>query len=123
MKEELQSKLVEILTSIQAATGAARDFAVDQLPDVVQSYLTYGRVTWTLAVAVLLVLLAATLTMLAHAFRGTHLSEDRRMTLGMMGAFGSMLIGPLLATAGNEALLIWLSPKVWLLKAFAGLVK
>jgi hypothetical protein len=50
MKEELQGKLVEILTSIQTATGKASDFAMSQLPDVAQSYVGYGRALYTVGV-------------------------------------------------------------------------
>lgn len=45
MKEELQSKLVEILGSIQTAAGKAGDFAMTQLPDIAQSYVVYGRIS------------------------------------------------------------------------------
>ncbi len=51
MDKELQSKLVEILGSIQTAAGKAGDFALSQLPDIAQSYVTYGR-AYTLAIAI-----------------------------------------------------------------------
>lgn len=50
MKEELNTKLVEILTSIQTAAGKASDFALDQLPDIAQSYVLYGRAVSVVAV-------------------------------------------------------------------------
>src|SRR5215212_5947911 len=56
MKPELQDKLVEIITSIQSAAGAAKDFTVAQLPDVAQSYIIYGRM-WNTTLAVMLVLI------------------------------------------------------------------
>jgi hypothetical protein len=52
MKEELQSKLVEILGSIQATASKAGDFAMTQLPEIAQQYVTYGRV-YTATVAVI----------------------------------------------------------------------
>ena len=43
MKEELQGKLVDILTSIQTAAGKASDFAMDELPGIAQEYVAFGR--------------------------------------------------------------------------------
>lgn len=51
MKDELQTKLVEILTSIQNAAGKAGDFAMTQLPDIAQQYVAYGR-AYTVAFAI-----------------------------------------------------------------------
>jgi hypothetical protein len=45
MNEQLQVQMASILASIQEATGKASDFAMGQLPDIAQQYLTYGRVS------------------------------------------------------------------------------
>jgi len=55
MKDELNEKLVEILSSIQSAAGKASDFAVEQLPDIAQSYIAYGRVYGTAMLFITLV--------------------------------------------------------------------
>lgn len=57
MKQELQDKLVEILDAMQKSTGRAidagaeaagkvGDFAFEQLPDIVQTYVAFER-AWT----------------------------------------------------------------------------
>jgi len=63
MKEELQGKLIEILSSIQAATVRANDFAMEQLPEIAQSYVLFGRVMYTgwLAVGFLLLVVGVVL--------------------------------------------------------------
>lgn len=43
MKDALQLKMVEILTAIQSAVGKSADFALEQLPDIAQQYVLYGR--------------------------------------------------------------------------------
>lgn len=63
MKEELQGKLVEILTSMQTAAGKASDFAMEQLPDIAQSYVVYGRISLSVAMAVALLLAVAALAL------------------------------------------------------------
>jgi len=45
MKEQLQGKLVEILTSIQTTVGKASDFAMEQLPDIAMQYIHF-KMTW-----------------------------------------------------------------------------
>ena len=65
MKEELNSKLVEILTSIQTAAGKASDFALEQLPDIAQSYVLYGRAI-SLMTLVFLIALGLSLLKLSH---------------------------------------------------------
>ena len=45
MKNELEPKLVEVIGQLQGAVMKASDFAIQQLPDVVQSYILYGRIS------------------------------------------------------------------------------
>ena len=47
MNEQLQAKLVEILSGIQAAVKAAGDFALEQLPDIAYQYIAFGRAYYT----------------------------------------------------------------------------
>jgi hypothetical protein len=122
MKEELQGKLVEILTSIQAAAGKASDFAMEQLPDVAQSYVAYGRVSTVLGV----LLGAAGVAYAVWAFRrmsrdDTHYSMEPLYGIsGAVGGIGGVVIALLSA---ESALLVWFAPKVWLLKEIATLIK
>lgn len=71
MKEELQGKLVEILTSMQIAVSKGADFAAAQLPDIAQQYVTYGRISHTFGalVAVVVVVVAG------FAFHWAHKTE------------------------------------------------
>jgi hypothetical protein len=140
MKEELQTKLIEILGSIQSAASKAGDFALTQLPDIAQSYVAYGR--WSSVVAVLasLAVVGVALALVARGVKVTKedLSEETNSTrfymkydrlprdgycyffpAAIMGAFGLMFLG----LAVQSALLVWIAPKVWLLKEIAGLLK
>lgn len=129
MKEELQGKLVEILTSIQSAAGKASDFAMEQLPDIAQSYVVYGRVSSSFAVAVFLaVCIAAIFVALRFGFFGRGVDQfghwsSGRLISAIFGAFG-VLIGFIgVATNAPAFFLVWFAPKVWLLKEIAGLLK
>lgn len=120
MKEELQGKLVEILTSIQTVAGKASDFAMEQLPDIAQSYVMYGRAINTLHVVVGLVLLAILLWLLPRAVKAMDEAEVWPIPLYMMGVPSCAAI--LLSKIG-PAMLVWFAPKVWLLKEIATLLK
>ena len=134
MKDELQGKLVEILTSIQVATGKAGDFAVEQLSDIAQSYITYGRVTTLMYVAVWLLLMFVLGWVVKVLWQNPHYSEyswDRGKNVRSdgnqvgLGVFGVFLIFSLLGllVSLNSAALVWFAPKVWLLKELAGFIK
>lgn len=125
MKEELQGKLVEILTSIQSAAGKASDFAMEQLPDIAQSYVAYGRAVGTLAVVIPLIVLVAGWLI---AWRVYLYKKDKesyydpfRIMFPAILLSGLCLLSVVVATP--QALLVWFAPKVWLLKEIAGLIK
>lgn len=131
MKDELQGKLVEILTSIQNAAGKAGDFAMGQLPDIAQSYVAYGRAMSIFSLALGMVLLALAI----WAFLGVraHIRESGNDFLesnpavvmpGGMFIFFTGLVGSIQLKAGmSDAALVWFAPKVWLLKEMAALLK
>lgn len=133
MKEELQNKLVEILSSIQSAAGKASDFAMEQLPDIALSYITYGRVIETAEVLVFALLLAVGIWGTLYAA----LKEDWLKASGydsgtwpesrvFLTAGGLVLsVFGLLGTIFNlpQMFLVWFSPKVWLLKEIATMLK
>jgi len=140
MKEELQTKLVEILGSIQSAAGKAGDFALTQLPDIAQSYVAYGRLWTAFAVisALAVIGIAAALFARGHSvYKADRAIEPDSTRFYMrfsrlqrdgfgyfapaagIGAIGAML----LSVSVQSALLVWVAPKVWLLKEIAGLLK
>lgn len=117
MKEELQLKLVEILTSIQSAAGKTADFAMEQLPDIAQSYVMYGRV-WAV---VYLLTCAALIEVLRRVGLKYSKASDGTVWIPVgLSIFSLVVTG---AHVLNEALLVWLAPKVWLIKELASLIK
>lgn len=129
MNEQLQSKLVEILTAIQNAAKVAGDFALDQLPDVAQQYLLYGRITSLVDMLIWLVLMGASCYV---AFKKGHFSdkpdEYGGWPMGKLGAalggsfaFIGSLLGALISV--QHAAFVWFAPKVWLIKELSALTK
>ncbi|MES2950270.1 MAG: hypothetical protein V4858_17135 [Pseudomonadota bacterium] len=129
MKEELQGKLMEILTSMQTAAGKASDFAMEQLPEIAQSYVAYGRIYETAYTAVFLLLLVAALTVaLRFGYFNKSAVERGGWTEGRVGAAvggtGASFVFLVVVLVNLDRLfLVWLAPKVWLLKEIARMVR
>jgi hypothetical protein len=127
MNEQLQSKLVEILSSIQSATKAGADFALEQLPDIAQQYVMYGRVSTTVSVALLLLALTACALACLWAVRQSSKSYSDQsgalipvaMVSPVLGLFSALALLSYL----NSCMLVWFAPKVWLLKELATIIK
>lgn len=132
MKEELNEKLVEILTSIQTAAGKASDFAIEQLPDIAQSYVMYGR---AVAVAKLFVLFAIGSLLVGYAKwaylhpwnnsdcswdKGKKRSDSNFVAMVIPAFLGGLFLVVALLSFDY---LVWFAPKVWLLKEIALLIK
>jgi hypothetical protein len=128
MKEELQSKLVEILTAMQTAAGQAKDFALDQLPDIAQSYIVYGRVTSTLLLLMSMTVCGTAIYLVYRAFTSKEVDRSGdwvvpRVVTAMLGACAAVISGFISAFGIGPTMLVWFAPKVWLLKEIAGLIR
>ena len=126
MKEELNTKLVEILTSIQTAAGKTSDFALEQLPEIAQSYVLYGRVFSLVTVLLCLAVLLALVWLFRVTYRATSegdVDEIVWMPVGMVGVVVGVVAVLLFLEGLQSTFLVWFAPKVWLLKELASLVK
>lgn len=141
MKDELQLKLVEILTSIQTAAGKASDFALEQLPDIAQSYVAYGRVLYTSGLFFTFLMIVAGIVLaylgikkqsdVEKQFKEEHGPKARMGYFDKYDGFAHFFPAGVLALIGVTgfglvlpgAFLVWISPKVWLLKEIASLLK
>lgn len=122
MNDQLQNKLAEILGQIASGVKAAGDFTLAQLPDIAQQYVIYGRATGTLAVISFLVLTFFVRKGLRWAWNKSQDDDDRMVVIFLGLVVGAFSLGGLAISVGN-ALLVWLAPKVWLIKQLAELLK
>lgn len=128
MKEELQDKMVEILSSIQTATGQAKDFALEQLPEIAQSYVAFGR-AWAL-IDLLMALIGFVFCLwAANWLRKNPWEGDFGETRGpsnsalmIVSGGGAVILFLGVTFSAKAALLVWFAPKVWLLKELAQMV-
>lgn len=130
MNEQLQGKLVEILTEIQVATKTAGDYAIEQLPDIVQSYVLYGRVS-NAAFCIFLLAMSGVFGGFARwAYKNpwgctyhsgkSQRADSNEIFIVMSSLFAFVFV--MIATFSFNWL-VWLAPKVWILKELASLVR
>lgn len=132
MNEQLQTKLVEIITSIQATTKTAGDFAMAQLPDIAMQYVMYGRAKTAAATAFMLLVAAALFAVCRWAYanpwnasvysvnKEAKRSESNYFVMAVTSGLGGLfaVIGVL-----SFDWMVWLAPKVWLLNQLARLAQ
>lgn len=132
MKQELQDKLVDVISAIHSATGKASDFALEQLPEIAQQYVMYGRVRSVVLVLLFSILAVASLKYAHWAYKNpwnySSFSFDKdakRSESNCLAIFIGMASGvaSIISAVGSVNVLVWVAPKVWLLQALAGLVK
>ena len=119
MKEDLQGKLVEILASIQDATGKAADFALTELPDVAQQYITFGRVYETVTLVVVTLLFGLILWALIKMCL-----DFEPEAVGAFVVFSCIAIFTFVwwCKKLKAVMMVWLAPKVWLITELAKIV-
>ena len=120
MKEELQGKLVEILTSIQNATSRAADFALADLPDIAQQYLVVGRAFATIVELLLTVILGVLIWSCVWIMKNADEYEKPVVLLPGIAAIGVSVVW---LTELKTLLMVWFAPKVWLITELAKLIK
>lgn len=131
MNSELQTQLASVLAAIQRATSASADFALTQLPDIAQQYVMYGRVSSLWITTALLAAAAAMLYVSRWAYKNPWYEDERYRADRKQRTEGNLAVIAIPAATGTALLLIavttfnwmvWVAPKVWLLRALARMV-
>ena len=129
MEDELQIKLVEIITSIQLGIGKAGDFAVEQLPDIVQQFIVFGMISNVTYSVIQIVSAVLTGFFSYKLFTSPKAKDDRGYIDADYGIGGCILAMLSFCSAFafllglRETLLVLFAPKVWLLMELANLIK
>jgi len=130
MKKELSGKVVEILTSMQNAIGKAGDFAIEQLPDVAHSYLIYGQISAVVWFSIWMLFLFLSTWCLWSAIKNpwmdtldTTMRADSNITTILLAGMGGIFSLIMTMSTIPNMLLVFLAPKVWLLKELANLIR
>jgi hypothetical protein len=127
MENDLKAKLAEILTDIADNVGQLKDFAVEQLPDVAQQYIVYGRVLET---AVFLIVCTLNIVMIKICIWGAKQIRTKGDNSGplevmslILGGFASLFLITVLFCQIKPFLMVWLAPKIYLIQGISSLIK
>lgn len=133
MQINLQDKIVEILSVIQTAVGKTADFAMEQLPDIAQQYVLYGRVVSAAWLTLWVCIGIASFVMSRWAYKnpwnGSPYEYDKKVYSrgegNLIVMVGGFLVGisSFLFGVATFDFLVWFAPKVWLIKEIAVLIK
>lgn len=124
MKEELQNKAVEILTSIQTTVSEAKDFTLTQLPDIANQYITYGIVSNVTYSVISLTLIAVCCWLACWCLREMRIRDSELLVGGMMGIITAGLFFLYNFIVGlEETIMVIFAPKVWLVLELSKLIK
>lgn len=127
MQEQLLGQASSILSSISETVSKATDLAAAQLPDIATQYVAYGRVSATLMVilgVIGLSLVGWILCSVCFANKYKMRETEARAFVGFLACF-FIGIPSLVMFAGNinRMVMVWVAPKVWLIKEIVELVK
>jgi hypothetical protein len=123
MNDELQSKLVEVLTGISEGVSQAKDFAIEQLPDVAQQYIMFGMVWETSLLALYAAFIALIVFGLWKLWRSDAADVETVAFSTIFGGGTLILLLIAFVIQLKPVLLVWFAPKLYLLQGIAGLVK
>lgn len=121
MNDELEKKLVEYMAGLESRLKTAEDFAVEQLPDVIQQWLAWEL--WSsVTLAALFLLVAACIGIFVKKFwkfAGDFDSVDRAFARGIVSILGTIVMAGFLVAAGSNvywAVKVSVAPKIVILE-------
>jgi hypothetical protein len=123
MNQQLQIKLADILATIHNGIKLAGDFALEQLPEIAQQYIAYGRASHTVYLAIGIAIVAVLLWNAKKTYLLLNENPNKNFLLLPIYLASGFFSIALIANNLSNALLVWFAPKVWLLQEIAKLIK
>jgi hypothetical protein len=122
-KVNLETKLVEILGAIADGVAQAKDFAVEQLPDIAQQYILLGRAWETITFSISIAAVVGLIYVTVKIPKSRIIENDAKWALEILTA-GAAFFALLIAIHKlKDFLLVWFAPKLYLIQGLAQLVK
>ena len=122
MKSELEPKLVEVIGQLQGAVMKASDFAIQQLPDVVKSYILYGRISSLIILMFELGILYGCWRLYKSPVETDSYGDEAVIVKTMFSGTGGGITLILILFSIQEVVLVWAAPKIWLIKELGKLI-
>ena len=101
----------------------ASDFAIQQLPDVVQSYILYGRISSLVTLLLdLVILYGCWWVYKITEEEDSYYGGDKKIVQTLVAGTGAAATLFHLLFTIQEAVLVWAAPKIWLIKELGKLI-
>lgn len=134
MKQEIQNQLAikatEILTQVQEAVKTGAHFTMEQLPDIAQQYVAFGRVMSVVAMFFFVVAAVIMYTGITFTLKEANKSDTEAREGLMFVAVFVVIVAAIYALVYTSCscglksdIMVWVAPKVWLIKELAEMVK
>lgn len=131
IQTELLNRADAIFDSVAKTVNQARDFAVDQVPDIAVQYLMWGRGSLTVYVimALILIIVGLWLTVKISLLNSRNLpsSPSEPHFIRFIAGFSGVVLlvaGMIIILVNlNQFLMVWFAPKIWLITEMVNLVK
>ena len=126
MDEQVQGKALEIITSLQETVSKAGSFAMEQLPSIAQQYVMYGRVTTLVETLIWVIMGVILLAVSYRVSRKPWLDQHdqwRGESVIAIVVGGLLGVASMLKAINTFNWLVWVAPKVWLIKELATVLK
>lgn len=127
MNDQLQQRVVQIMDYIQKTVTQAQDFVLAQAPDIVQSYVLYGRVMFAIQTLLVLVLGLVWVVIVRKGVitRAFDANEETPVAMFSSAALAAMTLFfmTLYISDFSNGVLCFVAPKVWLIKEIAEIVR
>lgn len=132
---DIQTKLLEqasgILSAISNAVAKGYDLATQEIPEIAIEYVTWGRATATVTELILLLAFLTGMWLLirvgclnSRCIKDSYGSWGfARQAAIFVGALIAMCSGIQLLMATQNFLMVWVAPKVWLIREIIHLAK
>jgi hypothetical protein len=121
MNKDLSEKAVDILLAIQTGVEKSVGFAQEQLPDLAQQYILFGRVNETLTVG-LLVIAALMFSVFSVRNWKAKSFEEHNAFLMATCAFSAIIMSLVAASHLSDLLMVWFAPKIWIITQIKSLI-
>ena len=112
-----------MIGQLQEAVMKASDFAIQQLPDVVQSYILYGRISNLLTLMLEIAILYGCWRLYKLPVKESPYGDDVAVVIKTIfsGTVGGIALFFALFSI-QETVLVWAAPKIWLIKELGKLI-
>jgi hypothetical protein len=131
LQEELLKRADSIFESIAKTVTEAKNFAVEQLPDIAFQYIAFYRALYTFEMIVFVLLMVIGLYLLINIsirnvfeYKDLEYETDHRRFISGVAGGGMILVSfVVILNITKEFFMVWFAPKIFLIQTLVSLIK